>query len=592
MGERIPEEIIAQVRERVNIVDLVRGHVELKRSGANYVGLCPFHHEKTPSFSVNEAKQFFHCFGCGVGGNVFSFVMQMEGLSFPQAVKQLAQRCGVEIPEREASAEQLRRQREREQLRAIYTLAAQFYHNLLLGDECAGVARSYLRRRGFSGDMARRFRLGFAPDSWDALCNRLRAADIELEQARKLGLVCLARDERRYYDMFRQRLLFPIEDDGGNVVAFGGRVLDDSLPKYINSPESPLYQKSRVLYGLHQAKTAMRQRRSVVVVEGYFDHLALVQAGVENVVATCGTALTGEHARILTRYVETVVLLFDQDNAGQKACFRAMPALLAAGLQVNTLALPPGDDPDSCVQREGAQAFSARLDNAVAAVDYHMQTVLAAAGENVAARARAIEAVLEMIRAVKNEIERDLYLDNLAQASGLTREALQRQLKREPTTAPPLQRRPQAPAAVAAASRAEIMLLGLMFASATACEQAAEDGWESFFVVDDCRFIAGLIAAAWQRQQQPGHWLLDQCDTAERQSLLTKVMLAGSQLDSENMEQIFADCRLAVERGRLKQRLAQLHTQMREAEQQGDSDRYTVCLQEITTLNRQLKSRK
>ncbi|MCD6525898.1 MAG: DNA primase [Desulfuromonas sp.] len=613
MAGRIPEDIIMQVRERVDIVDLISGYVQLKHSGANHMGLCPFHNEKTPSFNVNSTRQIFHCFGCGVGGNVFSFLMRMEGIAFPQAVRRLAEQVGIEIPEDEPDDRELQRRKEREQLGQIYEVATDFYHQLLLDDPRAAQARGYIRRRGFDSEAVRRFRLGFAPDGWDVLCQHLKQQNIDPDQAKQLGLIRTGREGRNDYDMFRQRLLFPIDDLFGHVVAFGGRVLDDSLPKYINSPESPLYHKSRILYGLFQAKNEMRRQRKVVVVEGYFDHLALVQAGIENVVATCGTALTADHAKVLKRYVDQVVLLFDQDKAGQQACFRAMPVLLQAGLQVMTLALPEGDDPDSCVRREGAEKFGERLDSAGSAVDYFMVMTLRDAGDSAEAVARAIDAVLVMIRQVPGEIERNLHLATLARCSGVDQAVLQRQLER--TTVParteapkPRPSQPLAPVVGYDGSqnrgrageqvkeqggdlKAQRLLLALMFVDACAAEQVKEVGVATVFDDPLCIRLAEQIQDSYSQQRQPGEWLLDNCEDPPLQDLLTQILLSEKELVSDEVEKIFGDCRQAVLRGQLKQRRAELHTQMREAEQQNDSDRQTVCLQELTRINRQLKSR-
>jgi DNA primase len=545
--------------------------------------------------------------------------MRIEGLSFPQAVRRLAEQVGIEIPKEEPSAHEVKRRQERAQLEHIYAVATDFYHQLLINDPRAAIARGYIRRRGFNSEAVRRFRLGYAPEGWDNLSKHLHQKGIDAEQAKLLGLIRSGKEGRPDYDMFRQRLLFPIDDMFGHVVAFGGRVLDDSLPKYINSPESPLYHKSRVLYGLYQAKDEMRRQQKVVVVEGYFDHLALVQAGIENVVATCGTALTGEHATVLKRYVDQVILLFDQDNAGQKACFRAMPALLQAGLQIQTITLPQGDDPDSYIKREGAEQFSHQLAGAQSAVDFHMETMLSTSGDNALEQTQAINEILVMLRQVPSEIERDLHLNALAKRSGVTREILNRQLAR--TSAPPEevrtrkqtmsapladeppeqqidyeanfvgwqpQKKQPAPTTI---TKAQTWLLSLMIADSQVSLRAQALGLQDLFEDSDCFYLAELIHNAWQQQHTPAEWLLDHCEDTQRQTLLTQLLIRGKELPVENIEQIFDDCRLAVNHGQLKQRRATLHTLMREAEQQNDSDRQLACLQELTQINRQLKNK-
>ena len=316
MSRQIPEEIIQEIRDRTDIVEVVSSYLPLKRSGANNQGLCPFHSEKSPSFNVNSTRQIFHCFGCGVGGNVFNFLMRMEGLAFPEAVRRLGEKAGVEVPDEQMTPAEEQRRQERDKLARINEVAAEFYHQLLLDGEDAAPARRYLRQRGFDAEAVRFFRLGYAPEQWDGLSSHLKGKGFEPKAVRDLlGLTRSGKKGREDYDLFRKRLMIPIIDIHDHVVAFGGRVLDDSLPKYINSPESPIYHKSRTLYGLHGAREAMRRENAGVIVEGYFDQMALHRAGFENSVATCGTALTPEHVKLLKRYTDRLLLLFDQDKS-------------------------------------------------------------------------------------------------------------------------------------------------------------------------------------------------------------------------------------------------------------------------------------
>ena len=297
---QLSDEIINEVRDRAKIQEIVAEYVSLKRAGANALGLCPFHGEKSPSFNVNPGRGIFHCFGCGVGGDVFTFLMKIEGLDFPEAVRFLAKRVGVVIEERAVSPGEKRRVDERERFFRINELAVAFYRRYLLEDREAAPAREYLKRRGVDDTIAEAYRLGFAPDRWDLLTRHLERQGVAPEQAEKLGLL-RRRDGGGYYDTFRNRLLFVIADPQGHTIGFGGRVLDDSLPKYINSPESPVYRKSEVLFGIHLAKPAMRESGRVLIVEGYFDHLALYQAGVKNVVAACGRTCRCVTADIVKR---------------------------------------------------------------------------------------------------------------------------------------------------------------------------------------------------------------------------------------------------------------------------------------------------
>ncbi len=611
MGGRIPAETIEQIREQSDIVRVVGEYVNLKQSGDNHFGLCPFHGEKTPSFSVNSSKQFFYCFGCGAGGNVFNFLMRIEGLGFAAAVHRLAGRVGIEIEAEQLSPQRQQQREERERLQRIVQVAVDFYHHILLQEPEGAAARAYLRRRGYSGEMVRRFQLGFAPPQWDRLCTHLRQAQVDEDKAVALGLLRRS-DDGRTYDMFRRRLLFPVQDPHGHVVAFGGRVLDNSLPKYINSPESELYHKGRTLYGLYDAKNSMRRQRQVVVVEGYFDHLALVQAGIENVVATCGTSLTAGHAALLKRYADTVVLLFDQDKAGQAACFRALPVLLEASLQVQVLNLEPGEDPDSFLVQHGREAFAARLERARSALGYYMQENLKTHGDQVEAQARAIAEILTVVAKIPDEIELNLHLQELAKHTGVDTAVLQRQMEQIKEEQTQREQKPSQPAAavpqrqVAATHRevrrpvargagedndlkAQKMLLALMTERRLVATEVVAAGLENLFSHPKCRDCAELINRAYMQEQEPGHWLLNQCEDSEVQEILTAALVDGGQFAEEVIEKVFSDCRAAVNRNQLKQRRAQLHAQMCEAERNGNIQMQNECLHELMTINRQIK---
>ncbi|HJV36950.1 DNA primase, partial [Geomonas sp.] len=360
----IPDEKVREVRERAPILEVISDYMSLRKSGANYQGLCPFHGEKTPSFNVNPARGIFHCFGCGAGGNAFDFIMRMEGLAFPQAVKFLAKRVGVEIPERPLTREEQRKVDEREELYRINELACEYYCRVLESDEAGSAGRSYLQTRGVDRDTAAAYRMGFAPAGWDNLAKYLQRKGVSAEQAEKLGLLRKRDSGGGYYDTFRNRLLFTISDLHGRAIGFGGRVMDDSLPKYINSPESLIYRKSEVLFGIDLAKKGMREKGSAIIVEGYFDHLALYRAGFTNVLATCGTALTPQHLKVLRRYAEKAYMLFDGDEAGRKATVRSMELFLEEAFPARVIEIPAEDDPDTFVKREGAAGFEPLLEKA------------------------------------------------------------------------------------------------------------------------------------------------------------------------------------------------------------------------------------
>jgi DNA primase len=356
----IPQSFVQELLGRVDIVDVIDRHVKLKRAGANYVACCPFHSEKTPSFTVSQTKQFYHCFGCGAHGTAIGFLIEYAGLGFVDAVKDLAQSVGLKVPEDRSEATQKRRE-ESDDLSGALLKAAQYYRSRL---KESNAAIAYLKKRGLSGEIARRFGIGYAPDGWQNLAQVFSDYDGKLLAA--AGLV-KARDDGRRYDVFRDRIMFPIVDVRGMVIGFGGRVLDSGEPKYLNSPETPLFAKGRELYGLYQARRALREAGRVVVVEGYMDVVALAQCGIEYAVATLGTATTPEHVQKLLRQSDEIVFCFDGDGAGRRAAWRALENALAQlqdGKQVKFLFLPEGEDPDTFVRKHGKAEFERQLDEA------------------------------------------------------------------------------------------------------------------------------------------------------------------------------------------------------------------------------------
>jgi DNA primase len=410
----ISDEKIAEVRERAGIVEVISDYISLKKSGANFQGLCPFHGEKTPSFNVNPSRGIFHCFGCGVGGNAVTFVMKMEGLSFPEAVKLLAKRVGVEIDDRPPTRSEIKRKDEKEQQFGIVAAAADYYAKLLKDGPAGDAGRRYLDGRGVEGEIISSYRLGYASDRWDGLVTYLKQKGISPEQVEKLGLI-KSKSGSGYFDLFRNRLIFTISNVHGQPIGFGGRVLDDSLPKYINSPESPVYQKSEVLFGLDLAKQAMRLQRSAIVVEGYFDHLALYRAGITNVVATCGTALTKGHLQVLRRYTDKLYLFFDGDSAGKKATFRAMELLLAEQMPCNVIELPAGDDPDSYLAKHSAEEFGEHMNRSLPALDYYLRDLVSQENTGtVAGKKAVVDRFMPLLQKLADPVERDLYRRELS----------------------------------------------------------------------------------------------------------------------------------------------------------------------------------
>lgn len=420
---RIPETIIHEIRERIDIVDLIGRYLSLKPSGRNFVGLCPFHNEKTPSFNVNRERQMWHCFGCGEGGHVFAFLMRNESLTFPEAVRQLARECGIEIKDEEGG------ERGSTETLVLANEVAQGVYRQALASPEGAAARAYLARRGLDAETQERFGVGLAPDRWDAVASALRTRQFANEIGERAGLLAPRRDGGAY-DRLRGRVTFPIQDVRGRCIGFGGRALGpEQEPKYLNTPETALFRKREAFFGFPMALEPMRRSGRAVVVEGYFDLVALHRAGVTETVATCGTALTPEHAKNLRRRAREVVLLFDGDAAGEKAVTRALEVLLPEGLRVRAAQLPAGDDPDTYLEREGAASLAALVNGAVPAVEAVMRRATAHGIATAWEKADAIGAVAPLLALVADAVERGEWVRWLALATYTEPHAIERAIR-------------------------------------------------------------------------------------------------------------------------------------------------------------------
>jgi len=461
----IPQSFIQDLLHRVDIVDVIDRYVKLKRAGANFAACCPFHSEKSPSFTVSPTKQFYHCFGCGAHGTAISFLMEYSGLGFVEAVKDLAQNLGMAVPEERGEQQSGLMQRRRaegedgEDLTEIMLTAAQFYRGAL---KEAPQAIDYLKKRGLSGDIAKKFGVGYAPEGWQNLERAF--PNYQASTLTTVGLV-KQNDEGRRYDIFRDRIMFPIVDVRGNVIGFGGRVLDAGEPKYLNSPETPLFEKGRELYGLYQARRAIRDAGRVIVVEGYMDVVALAQHGVEYAVATLGTATTPMHVQKLLRQTDEIVYCFDGDNAGRRAAWRALEnslGQLADGKQVRFLFLPQGEDPDSYVRQHGKENFEKLLNEAIPLSQFMINTLSLQVDRNTSeGRARLLQEAKPLIKEISAPMLSLMLRKQLAELAGFTLQELdvEFQIKSHIKAAP---QHPKREAAVAQPLRLLMLLLGNM----------------------------------------------------------------------------------------------------------------------------------
>lgn len=426
MAGHIPREFINDLLARADIVELIDARVPLKKAGSNYHACCPFHNEKTPSFTVSHTKQFYHCFGCGVSGNALGFLIAYDRLDFVSAVELLANQLGLVIPRTEDFSSQKQQQKD---LYSLLAKASNYYQQQLRISE---EAIQYLKRRGVTGEIAKRYQVGFAPAGWDKLLQYLG----QPEELLAAGLVLKKEDKAGYYDRFRERIMFPIRDRRGRVIAFGGRVLDNSLPKYLNSPETAVFHKSSVLYGLYEARQSNRELAQIIVVEGYMDVLALAQAGISYAVATLGTATTTAHVQQLFHHTQKIIFCFDGDRAGKSAAWRALESALSAlqeGLQVQFLFLPEGEDPDTLIRKEGQASFMQRLQQAVYLPDFLLAHCKSQVNMNtLEGRAQLVHLALPLIDTIPAPILHEMLLDKLAEVSRLDKQRLS-QLSLQPS---------------------------------------------------------------------------------------------------------------------------------------------------------------
>jgi len=438
MAGLIPQQFIDDLLDRTDIVEIIDGRVSLRKSGQNYSGLCPFHNEKSPSFTVSQTKQFYHCFGCGAHGNAIGFLMEFDRMEFPQAVESLARQAGVEVPvERNANPEKKKQQ---DSLYDQLERAQQFFTQQLRQHPTRDKAINYLKGRQLTGETAKTFGIGYAPPGWDNLHKELVKADQDEQQLIEAGMLVKREDRDGCYDRFRDRIMFPIRDNRGRTIAFGGRVLGDDKPKYLNSPESPVFHKGNELYGLYEAKQASNRLSRFLIVEGYMDVVALAQHGIHYAVATLGTSTSDTHLNKLFRMVSEIVICFDGDDAGRKAAGRALDTalpILEDGRQIRFLFLPDGEDPDSLVHKEGQEAFTKRLDHATTLTDYFFASVSEGLDTgSLDGKARMSKLALQKMQPMPRGMLYELMIQQLAEMTGLSTQSLKETAAKAPLPKP------------------------------------------------------------------------------------------------------------------------------------------------------------
>jgi DNA primase len=540
---------LQEIKDRIDIVDLISEYVHLKKAGQNWKGLCPFHSEKTPSFTVSPSKQIFHCFGCGTGGDIFTFLIRYENLSFPEALKMLAKRAGVTLKTSQPSAV---KSGEKESLLNIHKDALDFYRKRLSEDPRA---QGYLKNRGITDDAIEMFSLGYAPKSWDALLNYLAKKGYKSEIIKKAGLV--VHGSKGYYDTFRDRIIFPIHDLKGDVVAFGGRSIDGSEPKYLNSTETPIFNKRRILYGLNLAKDAIKRNEYVLFMEGYLDVITAHIHGFSNAVAPLGTAFTQEHGRLIKRFTEDIVLVFDSDQAGIKAAKGAANILFESGLNVRILTMPEGEDPDSFLQKKGREAFERLLEHPLSIIDF----LIKQGGEK---RLIAREAI-ETISKISDRVLQGEYVRILAERLRVNELFILEELKRLKRQARGGYKKADSLEVVEKAQTRpldEIYIIKLFLQIPEKVEKICN-------ILSEDDFKDGSVREIFKKIQEGAKdfdELLQVCE-GEEKALLTEISLSD---DFENPEKVLNDCIKRFKDNRRRRQLRELEERIKEAEKKKD----------------------
>ncbi|HVO95398.1 MAG TPA: DNA primase [Terriglobales bacterium] len=566
----ISQDKIAEIRNRASIVEVISDYVTLKKAGRNHMGLCPFHNEKTPSFTVSEEKGIYHCFGCHAGGSVFHFLMQYDQLTFPESLERVAKRYGITIERNERHSFE-RAAGEREKLYRINERVAAHYHKILFNYAEGKQALEYLKARGVDEEIAHRFMLGYAPRGGSGLLRAVLKESVSAQDALRLGLIG-QKGSQNFYEKFFARVMFPIINPAGKVVAFGGRVLDQALPKYLNSSETPLFHKGSTLYGVYQAKDAIRQADRVLVVEGYLDVIALAQHGVGYSVATLGTALTTEHVRALSRYTKNIIALFDGDDAGRKAAARSFEIFVEGGLLGRAAFLPKGDDPDSFVRGHGKAALEAVLEQAIPLADYYFSWLEQRYGKSLEGKSQIAAELSRVLAKVINPFEVDLLVRRAVDILGIREEVLRRRTATysgQPTTGQP--RPVMAPSAFDNRDdMAQRSLVSLMLRLPSVIEAVARDGEVLEGFRSSWRAAVDGIVAEWQERGNIDVSRLTQEWPPELASEIAALVLAGDQLGDAECAKMAADCLAHLRRRSYKSRERNLRMAIRAAEEQRD----------------------
>lgn len=569
---------LTEIRNRLDLVDLVSDYVSLKKAGANYKGLCPFHSEKTPSFIVSPEKQIFHCFGCHEGGDIFSFLMKLESLTFPEAIEKLASKAGVEI---QTGTDQQKIKNENEVFYQANRVAAWHYHEILKKSEKAEKARKYLLARGIGEAEIEKFRLGFSLNETDELIKTFEKKNIPIKAAEKTGV--LKKGERGFFESFRERVIFPIFSKENKVVGLGGRILESGkeTAKYINSPESPIYDKSSILFGFPLAKEAIRKKNRVFIVEGYLDVLAMHQFGFQETVAPLGTALTSKHIALLKRQVHEIIMLFDGDEAGWKATSRSLEHFLELDLDPKVLILPTGEDPDSYLRNSGEKQFQEKLKETRNLFTFFVDKVIAKNKRDISGKSATIAELKPYILKISSPLRRNLSVRMIAEKIDIPENWVLEELGLKAISTA---RRMAKVESKTPSSSLEETLLELFLKFDSVRPMIFEKMQPTDFENRELGKIIPLLTSEKKFQNLSWNEILDILEDKEIKSNLTQLLLKETIANETTASQIAIDCIDKIKKRAFKQRLKLLSEQIEEAEKQSQPDRLSVLLQEKQNL--------
>lgn len=568
-----------EVKSQTDIVKIISEYLPLKKKGKNYVANCPFHTEKTPSFSVNPVMQVFHCFGCSVGGDAFGFIMQIERCDFVQAVKLLAEKAGIPIPKLDPKLDDNELSQRREELLQINLWAVEFFQNQLFEGLEGKTACEYFEKRGITEETRQLFRLGYAPNKWDALSNFLRSKGASNSQIERSGLVSLKEQGSGFYDKFRGRCIFPIADAQGRVIAFGGRILGEGEPKYLNSPETPLYTKGRNLFGLSYAKEAIRKQRFAILVEGYLDFVIPFQEGIQNIVASLGTALTEQQVKLLGRYLDTpqIVVNFDPDDAGIAATKRSLEILLEQGYKVNVLSLPDGKDPDTFIRQHGATQYRQLLKKSQPYIDYILTQAMREHDiSRPAGKVETLNAVLPFLSKMKDRVERSIYADQIADRLKIEGRVVREELKRAATNKLPqldLEKVASNIRILTAESRLLEILLVREPLQKTLVPQLSTELFKDLATAPIFLALMALVKEEEQVNFTNLLALIEPARVKQCEKILTSIMIGSetlANLDSEELEKEALEAFAALNRLYMEGQIKALQSDINQAQRDGD----------------------